>query len=211
MTEFGQMVVFLPTQIKMKNIFNMFNNDSTEEPVNKEINSEETSENSEKRVDITNENPEVETLNETEKLQNEVIELNEKYLRLYSDFENFKRRTFKERMELMQTANQEMMLAVIPILDDFERAMKSFELVTEVAPLIEGLELINQKFKNTLQQKGLKSLESIGQPFNIDLHEAITNLPVEDESKKGTIIDEVERGYMLGDKVIRFAKVVVAS
>ena len=211
MTEFGQMVVFLQTQIKMKNIFNMFNNDSTEEPVNKEINSEETSENSEKRVDITNENPEVETLNETEKLQNEVIELNEKYLRLYSDFENFKRRTFKERMELMQTANQEMMLAVIPILDDFERAMKSFELVTEVAPLIEGLELINQKFKNTLQQKGLKSLESIGQPFNIDLHEAITNLPVEDESKKGTIIDEVERGYMLGDKVIRFAKVVVAS
>jgi molecular chaperone GrpE len=103
------------------------------------------------------------------------------------------------------------MLAVIPILDDFERAMKSFEMATEVAPLIEGLELINQKFKNTLQQKGLKPLESIGQPFNIDLHEAITNITVEDESKKGTIIDEVERGYMLGEKVIRFAKVVVAN
>jgi len=190
----------------------MFNNDSKEE-INE--NQKESSVNADEVTDQTETNAEATVteseVSEVDKLQNEVAQLNDKYMRLYSDFENFKRRTFKERMELMQTANQEMMLAVIPVLDDFERAMKSFELVTDVAPLIEGLELINQKFKGILQQKGLKPLESIGEPFNIDLHEAITNIPVEDESKKGTVLDEVERGYMLGDKVIRFAKVVVAS
>ena len=132
-------------------------------------------------------------------------------MRLYAEFENYKRRTLAERIELFKTAGQEIMLAMIPVLDDFDRALKAMENATDVASVKEGIDLVSHKFKNTLVAKGLKPMESIGQSFNADLHEAITNIPAPSEDMKDKVIDEVEKGYYLGDKVIRYAKVVVGA
>ncbi len=153
-----------------------------------------------------------ETANESVRdFEAELKEKDDKYLRLYAEFENYKRRTSAERIELFKTAGQEIMLAMIPVLDDFERALKAMENANDVASVKEGIELVSHKFKNTLMHKGLKPMESIGQPFNADLHEAITNIPAPTEDLKDKVIDEVEKGYYLGDKVIRYAKVVVGA
>jgi molecular chaperone GrpE len=153
-----------------------------------------------------------ETANESVRdFEAELKEKDDKYLRLYAEFENYKRRTSAERIELFKTAGQEIMLAMIPVLDDFERALKAMESANDVASVKEGIELVSHKFKNTLMHKGLKPMESIGQPFNADLHEAITNIPAPTEDMKDKVIDEVEKGYYLGDKVIRYAKVVVGA
>ncbi|MBW7846199.1 MAG: nucleotide exchange factor GrpE [Bacteroidia bacterium] len=141
----------------------------------------------------------------------ELKEKDDKYIRLYAEFENYKRRTMQERIELFKTAGQEIMLAMIPVLDDFERALKAMETATDVNSIKEGIDLVSQKFKNTLMQNGLKPMDCIGKPFNADLHEAITNIPAPTEDLKDKIVDEVEKGYLLGEKVIRYAKVVVGS
>lgn len=145
-----------------------------------------------------------------EKLKAEIAELNNKYVRLYAEFDNFKRRTSKERVDLLQTAGKDIVVSLLPVLDDFERAMKVMETATEVSAIKEGVELIYNKLKNTLSQKGLKEMESKEKPFDSDLHEAITNVQAP-ENLKGKVIDELEKGYYLNDKVIRFAKVVVGA
>ena len=145
------------------------------------------------------------------KLQAELAEANDKYLRLYAEFDNFKRRTSKERMELLQTAGKEVIISLLSVLDDFERGLKAMESATEVAPVKEGVALVHHKLKNTLGQQGLKEMEAKGQAFNPDLHEAITNIPAPSAELKGKIVDELEKGYYLNDKVIRFAKVVVGQ
>lgn len=156
--------------------------------------------------------PEAETANESVRdFEAELKEKDDKYLRLYAEFENYKRRTSAERIELFKTAGQEIMVALIPVLDDFDRALKAMQTATEVGAIKEGIELVSHKFMNTLTTKGLKPMESIGQPFNPDLHEAITNIPAPNEEMKDKVIDEVEKGYYLGDKVIRFAKVIVGN
>lgn len=132
-------------------------------------------------------------------------------LRLYAEFENFKRRNAKERLELMSSANIETMQALLPVVDDFERALKNIEKNDENAPLFEGVELIYNKLTETLKQKGLKAMESsVGQTFDVETMEAITRIPVPDKAQDGKVIDEVERGYYLGTKVLRYARVVVA-
>jgi molecular chaperone GrpE len=146
-----------------------------------------------------------------EKLQHELAELNDKYLRLFAEFDNFKRRTQKERVELLQTAGKDVVVSLLPILDDFERALKATENTTEVAPVREGILLVQTKLKSVLNQKGLKEIESINTEFNTDLHEAITQIPSPTEEQKGKVIDELEKGYTLNDKVVRFAKVVVGA
>ena len=161
---------------------------------------------------VNNEENAAETANESVRdYEAELKEKDDKYLRLYAEFENYKRRTSAERIELFKTAGQEIMLAMIPVLDDFERALKAMETASDVTSVKEGIELVSHKFKNTLVSKGLKPMESIGQPFNADLHEAITNIPSPTEEMKDKVIDEVEKGYYLGDKVIRYAKVVVGA
>ncbi len=161
---------------------------------------------------VNNEENTAETANESVRdFEAELLEKDDKYLRLYAEFENYKRRTLAERIELFKTAGQEIMLAMIPVLDDFERALKAMENATDVASVKEGIDLVSHKFKNTLVAKGLKPMESIGQTFNADLHEAITNIPAPSEDLKDKVIDEVEKGYYLGDKVIRYAKVVVGA
>lgn len=146
-----------------------------------------------------------------EKLKAEVAELNDKYLRLYSEFDNMKRRNAKERIELAQTAGKDILLSFIPVIDDFERAQKAFETATEIAPVKEGISLIHNKFLNILAQKGVKPIESVGKTFDVDYHEAITKIPAPTEDLKGKVVDEIEKGYVLNDKVIRFAKVVIGE
>lgn len=144
-----------------------------------------------------------------EKLKTEAAEANDKYVRLYAEFDNFKRRTLKERMELIQTANKDVVVSLLSVLDDFDRAIKSMETASDISSVKEGVTLIQHKLKGVLSQKGLKEMESKGQVFNADLHEGITNIPAPDEQLKGKVIDELEKGYLLNDKVIRFAKVVI--
>jgi molecular chaperone GrpE len=144
-------------------------------------------------------------------LETKVTELNEKYLRLYSEFDNYRRRTAKEKIDSILTAGEDVYKLMLPLLDDFERAIKLNENINETGPVKEGFQLIYNKFKNSLFQKGLLTIEPMGDVFNADLHEAITNVPVSDEQMKGKVVDVVERGYSLNGKVIRFAKVIVGN
>ncbi len=148
---------------------------------------------------------------EVEVLEAKVKELDEKYLRLYSEFDNYRRRTSKEKIENMLAAGEDIFKLMLPLLDDFERAIKHNESMTEIAPVKEGFTLIYNKFMNSLHQKGLTVMEPIGTPFNADLHEAITNIPAPSEEMKGKIVEVVEKGYSLNGKVIRFAKVIVGQ
>ena len=145
-----------------------------------------------------------------EKLQAELAEQKDKFIRLYSEFENFRRRTSKEKLDLIQSANEQLIKTLLPVIDDFDRAEKSFKDKNEKE--LEGFFLIRNKFKKILEQAGVKLMEiKAGSDFNADLHEAITQIPSPDETLKGKIVDVVEPGYLLNDKVIRFAKVVVGS
>lgn len=144
-------------------------------------------------------------------LQAELKEANDKYLRLYAEFDNYKRRTSKERIELLQTAGKEVIGDLLSTLDDFDRALKAIELSDSVDSIKEGVILVSQKLKKTLQQKGLKEMESINQPFDAEIHEAITKIPAPTDDLKGKVVDEIEKGYYLNDKVLRYAKVVVGS
>jgi molecular chaperone GrpE len=148
---------------------------------------------------------------ETEVLKDQINKEKDNFLRLFAEFENYKKRTSKERIELYSTANKELMTSLIPVLDDFERGLKELEKSSDHA-LYEGMKLIYNKFKNTLFQKGLKDLEvKPGDIFDADLHEAISQLPAGSEDMKGKIYDVVEKGYKLGDTIIRFPKVVTSN
>lgn len=138
-------------------------------------------------------------------------ESNEKYLRLYSEFDNYRKRTLKEKSEIIKTASEDVFKSILPVLDDFDRAIKANEKVEDVVLIREGMQLIYNKLKNNSIQKGLIAFDCLGEVFNPDTMEAITHIPAADETQKGKVIDEVEKGYKLGDKVIRFAKVVIAQ
>ncbi|NNF01991.1 MAG: nucleotide exchange factor GrpE [Bacteroidia bacterium] len=174
--------------------------ESTEEIVDQEQVNEEVSD--------SVENAENETKEET---IDDVQQWKEKFLRLYSEFENYKRRTLKERMELIQSANERLLTNLLPVLDDFDRAIASMSDNEADKSQLEGTLLIYNKFKQTLEQSGLKPMDAKGTEFNTDYHEAITNMPVEDEKQKGKVIEVVERGYFINEKVLRYAKVVVGA
>jgi len=151
-------------------------------------------------------------ISELEKLENDIASSKDKYLRLYSEFENYRRRTAKEKLDLIQTANENLLLVLLPILDDFERASTAIGDRKEDKTAQEGLTLIHNKLVQLLEQKGLKGMDDKkGTEFNAELHEAISRIPVEKKKLKGKVVDVVEKGYKLGDKVIRFAKVVIGS
>jgi molecular chaperone GrpE len=167
-------------------------------------NFEEESEN------LSSENAESE-ISAEDKLKAEATEWNNKYLRLYAEFDNFKRRTSKERLELLQIAGKDVISDLLTVLDDFERAQKSIETATDILSVKEGVTLVQHKLKSILTQKGLKEMESIGKEFDADLHEGITSIPAPSSDLKGKILDELEKGYLLNDKVIRFAKVIIGA
>lgn len=153
----------------------------------------------------------VEEISEEEKLKNSLKQWEDKYLRLYSEFENYKKRTFKERLDLFKTANIEVLTVLLPVLDDMERILLSAEKTKEKSVLKEGLDLVNSKFKNILKQQGLQEMEAIGKEFNTDFHEAITQIPTKNKSEIGKVIEVVGKGYFLNEKVLRYAKVVIGS
>lgn len=175
-------------------------NDINDSLVNQEVSAEEGKEIIEEVV-----------LDPIQKVEAELAEMKDKYIRLYSEFENFRRRTSKEKMELVKTAGEDVMISVLPILDDFERALKAIGNEDSTKAIREGIELIYNKAVKTLQSKGLVKMEVVGKAFDSDLHEAITQIAVTDAKQKGKVVDEVESGYFLGEKVIRFAKVVIGA
>ncbi len=144
-------------------------------------------------------------------LQKKIDELNDKYLRIYSEFDNYRKRTLKERIELSKTASEEIIKTLLPVIDDLERALKSYESAKTIQIHTEGVQLIYNKLRNILLQKGLEEIQAMGLPLNTDFHEAITRIPAPTPELKDKIVDVIEKGYTLQGKVIRFAKVVVGS
>lgn len=146
-----------------------------------------------------------------EMFKNKIKDLEERYVRLYSEFDNYKRRTTKERVELIQTAGKDIIVSLLPVLDDMERALKASENATDIQALRDGVSLVHKKFSGALEGLGLKPIVAIGEPLDVDLHEAITKVPAPSPELSGKVIDEVEKGYTLNGKVIRFTKAVVGA
>ena len=147
---------------------------------------------------------------EVGKLQAEIAELKDKYLRQAAEFDNFRRRTAKERLDLINTAGKEVITSLLDVMDDCDRAEKQLQNSTDTL-MKEGIQLVFNKLRSTLQSKGVKPMQTIGTDFNPDQHEAITEIPAPNEAMKGKVIDEVQKGYLMSDKIIRFAKVVVGK
>lgn len=187
------------------------------EPVEVTENQTETSE-SQKEENATEENHEDTSaeateneLSKEEQLQQELDAKDDKYLRLFAEFENYKRRTSKERIELFKTASQDVMQSMLPVLDDFDRGMQEIK-KSDDKSLVEGIELINNKLRETLKNKGLEVMSvKSGDVFDSELHEAITQISAPSEDMKGKIVDVVEKGYTLGDRIIRYPKVVTGK
>jgi molecular chaperone GrpE len=191
---------------KFKNIFKKMSTQENE-TVNEKTNPEMNGESAEKQ-----EGPVIDEKDQKiAELQAKADELNDKYLRLYSEFDNFRKRTAKEKIELIQTGGEDVFKSVLPVIDDFERAIKSNNETTDVKAVNDGVNLIYSKLKSALTQKGLEEMKSLGETFNADIHEAITNIPAPTEEEKGKVLDELEKGYTLNGKIIRFAKVIIGS
>ncbi|MBA4322550.1 MAG: nucleotide exchange factor GrpE [Odoribacter sp.] len=143
--------------------------------------------------------------------EEKLAEMQDRYLRLSAEFDNYRKRTLREKMELTKHAGENILISIVPVMDDFERALKLMETATDCVAMKSGIDLIYNKFSEFLKQNGLKEIEAINQSFNVDLHEAVTKLSVRDESMKGKVVEVIEKGYWLHDKVMRFAKVVVGE
>jgi molecular chaperone GrpE len=148
---------------------------------------------------------------EVQRLRSELNASKEKYLRLVAEFDNFRKRNARERLELIQTAGKDVITSLLDVLDDCDRAQQQLENTSGADAVKEGVQLVFNKLRNTLTARGLKPMESIGQDFNPDLHEAVTEIPVPSEQQKGKVVDELQKGYYLNDNIIRFAKVVVGK
>ena len=180
---------------------------TTDEAVqNEEVNAEETAQ--EEAAELT---PEEQLANMLAEAQQMVSEERDKYLRLSAEFDNYRKRTLKEKAEIIKNGGEKTLTAILPVLDDFERALKNMEASEETKAMKEGVELIFNKFNKILSQEGLQKIETEGREFDVDFHEAIALIPAPSEDLKGKILDCVQTGYMLNDKVIRHAKVAVAQ
>jgi len=151
------------------------------------------------------------TEEQLEKAEQELLELKDKHIRLQAEFDNYRKRTLKERMELMKTASESVLMSILPVIDDFDRAIQSMDKLEEESHLKDGVMLIYNKFQEFLKQNGVREIVAKEQDFNTDLHEAITKIPAPSEELKGKNVDVVQKGYFLNDKVIRFSKVVIGE
>lgn len=197
--------------MKFKNFFKNSTKMTTKNTLNDEIVDQTPIVNNENESDALDAGIEerVEEISKEEQLTQDLASEKDKFLRLFAEFENYKRRTSKERVELFKTANQEVLLAMLPVLDDFDRAIAEIK-KTDDNILIQGVELIQEKLKSTLVSKGLEEVEiKVGDAFDADFAEAITQIPA--PKMKGKIVDVIEKGYKLGDKIIRFPKVVIGQ
>ena len=143
--------------------------------------------------------------------EDKINELQDKYLRLTAEFDNYRKRTLREKSELIKTASEEVLKKIIPVMDDFERGLSVVEKATDLEAVKQGMNLIYSRFKDFLSQNGVKEIEAMNQEFNTDMHEAVTKIPAPEEQLKGKVVDVVEKGYLLHDKVIRFPKVIVGE
>jgi molecular chaperone GrpE len=150
-------------------------------------------------------------LSELDQLKADLADQKDKYLRLMAEFENFRRRTAKERLDLIQTAGKDVIVSMLEVMDDCDRAEKQLNSTDDISLQKEGIQLVFNKVRSTLQSKGVTPMESLHKDFNVELHEAITEIPVTDNKQKGKVVDEITKGYFLNDKIIRFAKVVVGK
>lgn len=196
----------------------MANNKSKEEDVKEPVNTTETQNEETAANSEENTNEETIEISEEDSLKAELKAadekynaLNDKYLRLYSDFDNHRKRSAQERLQLLDSAGGDIVKEMISVIDDFERAIKNNETVEDTASLKEGFQLIYNKLFKALESKGLKPMDSIGTTFDTDLHEAITNIPAPSEDMKGKVVDVAEKGYLLRDKVLRYAKVIIGQ
>ena len=188
------------------------NTDNQEEMKDQQVNEEleqeqpESTESSEQQEEEAEEEPKVEPT-----MEEIMAELQNKYLRLSAEFDNYRKRTLKEKMDLQVSAREDILVSILTVVDDFERGMDSVETATDIDAVKEGLKLIYTKFSGFLNQQGVKEIEAAGKKFDTDLHEAITKIPVESKKKKGKVVDVVEKGYTLKEKVIRYSKVVIGE
>ncbi|MCC6702044.1 MAG: nucleotide exchange factor GrpE [Fluviicola sp.] len=185
-----------------------------EKEQNEALNEETTSQEQQTAEEVTDSSAEnADNTSETAAptAEEQIAVLNDKYIRLYSEFDNYRKRTNKEKLELISTASAGVLKDMLSVLDDFERAIANNEQVEDINAVKEGFQLIHHKFKNILEAKGLKQMVAKGEAFDPELHEAIANVPAPSDDLKGKVVDDVERGYFLNDKVVRYAKVVVGN
>lgn len=190
------------------------NNKSKEELEEKDLETtaeQTTEETVEEKEDTTTDEQEETEVNEVEELGKKLQEINDKYIRLQAEFDNYRKRTLKEKMELTKSAGEKILVNVLPVVDNFERALQSMETAQDIEAVKEGVSLIYNNFKEFMVQNGVKEIEAINQEFDTDIHEAITKIPAPSEELKGKVVDCVEKGYTLNEKVIRFSKVVVGE
>lgn len=168
---------------------------------NDEGTTQHSPENENNTTDTSEENP----------LQNQLNEVNDKYLRLVAEFDNYRKRVAREKLDLIKNASEDLIISLLETLDDYDRASDQLEKSTDIESIKEGIHLIFSKFKKTLENKGLTEMSTVNEDFNVDLHEALTEIPAPTEEMKGKVIDQITKGYKLNDKVIRHAKVVVGK
>ena len=185
--------------------------DKQEEKEKKNVTEEVVEESPEKEKGETPVEEPVEEKTREQELEEKLAELQDKYLRLSAEFDNYRKRTLKEKAELLYSAKEEVLVNILSVIDDMERALGSIESAKDIQAVKEGLNLIYIKFKGYLKQEDVKEIEALNKEFDTDLHEAITKIPVEEKKKKGKVVDVVEKGYLLKDKVIRYAKVVIGE
>jgi len=206
------LAVLLPLQSGIKQ-WNMSNKSKVEEMEDEpgKGRTEESTELNDENIETNSAEESQEEISEEEKLREDLAKEKEKFLRLFAEFENYKRRTSKERMDLFKTAGQEVIVSLLPVMDDFDRALKELS-KSDDKEMFQGVELISNKFKETLKNKGLEQVEvKAGDTFDAEVHDAITQIPAPDKKMKGKIIDVVEKGFKLGDRIIRHPKVVVGN
>lgn len=187
-----------------------FDEKNPQEVVNEGVEEQVETNETEKEQEL----PSEESANESDNmalLEEKYAKLQDDYLRLRAEFDNYRKRTLKEKSELIKSAGESVLVNILPLVDDFERAQKALENVTDVEAMKEGVDLIYEKFISFLSQNGVKAIETEGKDFDLDFHEAITSIPAPSEDLKGKVIDCTQKGYVLNDKVIRFAKVVVGQ
>ena len=158
-----------------------------------------------------NAEPQQETSMNEEVYQAQIKELQDKYIRLMAEFDNYRKRSLKERTDLIKSAGEDILVNILPVMDDFERGLTAVESSQDVEAVKQGMLLIYNKFKEFLMQRGVKEIEALKQDFNVDLHEALTKIPAPDEELKGKVVDVIQKGYSMNEKVIRYAKVVVGE
>lgn len=196
-----------------------FQNEKFHNTINQQVNKEDIEplnlEKDDENSDSRTETADQELIEEKDKsefyAEVKLAEMADKYIRLSAEFDNYRKRTLREKIELTKSAGEEILMNIIPVVDDFERALKQVQAAQDCKAVKEGIDLIYNKFLLFLKQHGVKEIDAMNKDFDVDLHEAITKIPVSDESIKGKVVDVVEKGYYLNDKVMRFSKVVVGE